>query len=113
MKGYYKLLTHPSYTRKPQIESVSLLGNTISVDYKDERKFAQAAAKVAATAEQVVALTHRQQYNDDPRDGWEHFRDGQEGGEFNNARHWGLDEWVSRAGQGRAAITTGSSATRW
>jgi hypothetical protein len=100
LTGYYKLLTNRSFTWKPQIESLNILGNTVNVDYKDERKFAQAAAKVATTAEQVVALTHRQQYNDNPRDGWAHFRDGQQGGEFNNARHWGLDEWASRAGQG-------------
>ncbi len=84
----------------PRTESLNILGNTISVDYQDERKFAEAAANLARTAEQVVALTHRQQYHDDPAAGWEHFRDGQTGGEFNEARHWGLDEWTSRSAQG-------------
>lgn len=100
VKGYYKLLTNPSFTWKPQIESLNILGNTVSVDYKDERKFAQAAAKVASTAQQVVSLTHRQQYHDNPSDGWEHFRDGTQGGEFSNERHWGMDEWTSRSTQG-------------
>ena len=100
LKGYYKLLTNPNFTWKPRIEALNIVGNTVAVDYQDERKFAESAAKVAAAAEQVVALTHRQQYHDQPADGWAHFRDGAQGGEFNEARHWGLDEWSSRSGQG-------------
>ena len=100
LKGYYKLLTNPNFTWVPRIESLNIAGNTVSVDYQDERKFAEDAAKVASTAQQVVALTHRQQYHDEPADGWAHFRDGETGGEFNDARHWGLDEWASRSGQG-------------
>ena len=109
LKGYYGLLTHPDFTWVPRTESLNILGNTISVDYQDERKFAEAAANLARTAEQVVALTHRQQYHDDPAAGWEHFRDGQTGGEFNEARHWGLDEWTSAPP--RAPTTIGRWAT--
>jgi hypothetical protein len=100
LKGYYKLLTNRNFTWKPRIESLNILGNTVSVDYQDERKFAQAAAKLASTAQQVVGLTHRQQYHDDAADGWEHFRDGQAGGEFSDARYWGMDAWISRSTQG-------------
>lgn len=100
LKGYYRLLTNSNFTWVPRIESLNIVGNTVSVDYQDERKFAEAAAKVATAAEQILALTHRQQYNDNPADGWAHFRDGKTGGEFNDSRHWGLDEWASRSGQG-------------
>ncbi len=100
LKGYYKLLTNPNYTWVPRTESLNILGNTVSVDYQDERKFAEAAANLARTAEQVVSLTHRQQYRDDPAAGWAQFRDGERGGEFNDARQWGLDEWTSRSAQG-------------
>jgi hypothetical protein len=100
LKGYYKLLTNPSFTWKPRIESLNVLGNTISVDYQDERKFAEAAANVATVAEQVVKLTHRQQYHDDPAAGWEHFSDGKENTQTGKTRRWGLDEWVSRSTQG-------------
>lgn len=100
LKGYYRLLTNPNFSWEPRVESLNILGNTVTVDYQDERKFAQAAARVASTAVEVVGLTHRQQYKDDPADGWAHFRDGETGGEFNDERHWGLDEWASRSGQG-------------
>ena len=70
------------------------------MDYKDERKFAETAANIARTAEQVVSLTFRQQYRDDPADGWESFRDGKENPNTGNTRRWGLDAWTSRANQG-------------
>jgi hypothetical protein len=100
LKGYYQLLTEPKFTWTPRIESLNILGNTVSVDYQDERKFAKAASNVARTAEQIVNLTFRQQYRDDAADGWESFRDGKPNAETGNTRHWGLDAWVSRANQG-------------
>jgi len=100
LKGYYQLLTNPNFTWTPRTESLNILGNTVAVDYKDERKFAEAAANIARTAEQVVSLTFRQQYRDDPADGWESFRDGKENPNTGNTRRWGLDAWTSRANQG-------------
>ena len=100
LKGYYQLLTNPSFTWTPRTESLNILGNTVAVDYKDERKFAESAANVARTAEQVVSLTFRQQYQDDAAVGWQSFRDGSENSATGNTRRWGLDDWVSRANQG-------------
>jgi hypothetical protein len=100
LKGYYQLLTNPSFTWTPRTESLNILGNTVAVDYKDERKFAESAANVARTAEQVVSLTFRQQYQDDAAVGWQSFRDGSENNATGNTRRWGLDDWVSRANQG-------------
>lgn len=100
LKGYYQLLTNPKFTWVPRTESLNILGNTVAVDYKDERKFAEAASNVARTAEQIVTLSFRQQYRDDPAEGWQSFRDGKFNSETNQKRAWGLDEWASRAGQG-------------
>lgn len=94
LTGYYKLLTHPYFTWIPRPETVTVLGQEVSVDYKDERKFAAAAANLARTAGQVIALVHRQNYKDDPSQGWSHLRD------TNATRAWGMDEWTSRSGQG-------------
>ena len=100
LKGYYKLLLNPNFTWIPRTESLNILGNTVAVDYQDERKIAEAAANIARTDEQVIALTWRQQYKDDPSAGWSHFRDGKQNPETGTTRNWGLDAWISRASQG-------------
>ena len=100
LKGYYKLLTHPYFTWIPSAETVTVLGVPVSVDYKDERKFSQASVNVARTAQEVMALTYRQSYQDDPAAGWSHFRDGKVNPRTQVARHQGLDETASRSAQG-------------
>ena len=100
LKGYYKLLEHPYFTWTTASEDVSMLGQSIQIDYKDERKFAAAAANVAMTAKQVVSLAHRQNYKDDPAVGWSQFRDTKVNSQNGVARHQALDEWVSRSAQG-------------
>jgi hypothetical protein len=57
LKGYYKLLEHPYFTWTTSSEDVSMLGQSIQIDYKDERKFAAAAANVAMSAQQIVRVT--------------------------------------------------------
>ena len=100
LKGYYKLLTHPYFTWRPSAETVTVLGVPVSVDYKDERKFAAAAANVGRTAQQVLGLVHRQSYKDDPDAGWSQFRDGKVNPRTAVVRHQGLDETASRSTQG-------------
>jgi hypothetical protein len=100
LKGYYKLLTHPYFTWTTSAEEVTVLGQSVQVDYKDERKFAAAAANTASTAIQTVALVSRQSYRDDPAAGWSHFRDDKVNRRSNVTRHQGLDEWVARSAQG-------------
>lgn len=99
LKNYYKLLTNPSFSWTPRAETLNILGQPVSVDFQDERKFAAAAASVAATAEQVCTLTHRQAWDDDEA-GWQHYRDGTTNTQTNISRDWGLDEWTSRSAQG-------------
>ena len=100
LKGYYKLLTHPYFTWTTSAEDVTVLGQSVQIDYKDERKFAAAAANAASTATQTVALVHRQSYVDDPAAGWSHLRDGKVNPRTGVTRHQGLDEWVARSAQG-------------
>ncbi len=100
LKGYYRLLTNTNFTWTPRAETVTVLGQAVQVDYFDERKFATSAASLASTAAQVLALTHRQSYKDNPSSGWAHFRDGKMNNSTGAARQWGLDEWTSRATQG-------------
>ncbi len=100
LTGYYKLLTHPDFTWTPTAEAVTVLGQSVLVDYKDERKFAAAAGNVARTAQQICALVQRQSYNDDPAAGWSHLQDGKVNSQTNSTRYQGLDETTSRAAQG-------------
>ncbi len=100
LKGYYRLLQSPHFTWTPRSEAVTVLGQAVQVDYFDERKFAASASALGRTAQQILALTHRQSYRDDPAAGWTHFRDGKPNPATLTTRHWGLDEWASRSAQG-------------
>ena len=94
IKGYYRLLSHTNFTWTPRAEAMLVGGVPVSVDYYDERKFAEAAAARARTGVEVVERTHRSLYDANPNGMWDGFRDGDTG------RAWGLAEWAGRAGQG-------------
>jgi len=100
LTGYYKLLTSPYFTWTPRTEAVSVLGQTVQIDYQDERKFAAGAANVARTGSRILDLTARADYRDDPSEGWSHQRDGKVNSTTGQTRNWGTDEWAARAGQG-------------
>ncbi len=101
LTGYYKLLSNSNFTWTPRAEAVTVLGQPITVDYQDERKFAAAAGNLAHTAQQAVALTWRKSYKDDPAAGWDHLRDRRAANpQTGVTRRQGLDEWVSRSTQG-------------
>ncbi len=101
LTGYYRLLNNPNFTWTPRAEAVTVLGQPVTVDFEDERKFAASASSLAATAQQVVALTYRQNYKDDPAAGWGHYRDDTAtNSQTGVTRRWGLDEEVSRSTQG-------------
>ena len=100
LTGYYSLLHSPHFAWTPRIEAVLVLGQPVSIDYQDERKFAAAAAALARTASQTLDLTYREEFTADDNAGWSHLRDG----EFNigtgTTRYWETDEWATRAGLG-------------
>ena len=93
IKMYYRLLRHPSYSWLARAEAINVAGTALQVDFLDERKFAQAAVARARTGAQLVDLTYRQRYVDDPAGQWQGYRDGQP------ERAWGVSGWGRRAGQ--------------
>ena len=101
LKGYYRLLWNQNFTWTPRAEAVTVLGVPVTVDFQDERKFAAAASNLANTAQQVVALTYRRDYKDNPASGWSQFRDKTPTNRQTNVtRRWGLKEQISRSSQG-------------
>ena len=94
IKNYYRLLRNPSFSWVPRIEAVLVGGVPVSVDFLDERKFARAAAARARTGREIVNLTYRERYMEDPKEQFQGYKDEDE------TRGWGLDEWGRRACQG-------------
>ena len=94
MTTYYGLLRHPFYTWLPRPEAVSVAGVPIQVDFLDERKFAKVAAAKARAGAEIVNLTYRSGYVEDPAGQWQGYKD------TDGDRAWGLSEWGKRAGQG-------------
>ncbi len=94
MKQHYALLRHPFFTWVPRSEFVSVGGATLKVDFLDERKFATVAAAKARAGAEIVDLTYRLDYVDDPAGQWQGYKDTQ------TERAWGVSEWARRAGTG-------------
>ncbi|HPO12381.1 MAG TPA: Calx-beta domain-containing protein [Candidatus Hydrogenedentes bacterium] len=94
MTTYYMLLRHPFYTWVPRSEAKLVGGEAVTVDYLDERKFASVAAAKAKAGAEIVNLTYRSAYVEDPEDQWQGLKD------TKPERAWGFSEWATRAGQG-------------
>ncbi|MBC8011161.1 MAG: hypothetical protein H7067_13815, partial [Burkholderiales bacterium] len=100
LKNYYGLLQSPNFSWTPRTEAVLVLGQPVQVDYFDERKFAAAAAALARAGKLAVDLTYRQAYSPADTPDWKNLSDGRTNLTTGRARHWGADDWASRAGQG-------------
>ena len=102
LKNYYSLLVNRNFEWVPRTEGLEILGETVQVDYTDERKFAAAAAATVATGKRAFELTWRQDFESGDDVGWEHL--GSEAIRRNESRetvrYWGADHWASRTGQG-------------
>jgi hypothetical protein len=94
IKVYYQLLTHPNFDWSARAEDISVGGKDLRVDYLDERKFAAAAASKARAGGEIVNLTFRKHFLENPEDQWKGFKD------TDSEFAWGLSEWGSRSGQG-------------
>jgi len=92
IKTQYDLLREPLFNWESRSELYNLLDVVIEVDFRDERKFA-AAAK-ARTGAEVVDLTYRSRYVENPEGQWQGYT------ETDAARGWGVEEWARRASQG-------------
>jgi len=93
-KTYYSLLRHPFFSWNPQAEAVLVAGVPIAVDFLDERQFALSAAAKARVGAEVVDLTYRAAYTENPNGQWQGYAD------TRPERAWGLSEWGRRAGMG-------------
>jgi hypothetical protein len=102
LKGYYSLLMNTDFDWVPRIEAVLVLGQPVSVDYQDERKFAAAAAAVARAGKQILDLTWRRDYRPGPGLGWKHLAESRVNSRrfVPTSRDWGVDHWATRTGQG-------------
>ena len=94
LKGYYDLNRHKNYNWPTRSEKLSIGGVVIDVDYLDERKFAQAAAAKAKAGAEIVNLTYRSKFVDDPDGQWQGYVD------TDTDRAWGVTDWARRAGCG-------------
>jgi hypothetical protein len=94
MRTYYDLLRHPNFAWQARSESLQIDGVVLSVDYLDERKFAQAAAAKAKAGSEIVNLTYRSRYVEDPDGQWQGYQD------TDTSRAWGVADWARRAGTG-------------
>ena len=94
IRYHYDLLRHSHFFWEPRSELYNVLDTVIDVDYMDERRFAQAASARAKAGREIVNLTYRQRYVEDPAGQWQGYTDTDED------RAWGVTGWARRAGQG-------------
>ena len=94
--GYYNLMLTSNFKWIPRIEAVLIGGVPVSVDYYDERKFAKTAASKAECGVDIVNLTYRNCYVENPDGKWQGLEDTGD----NEQKKWGVSDWASRAGEG-------------
>ncbi len=95
LTDYYGLFRNPKFSMIPalDVEAVLVGGVTVDEGLMHERKFAAAAAARAQTGLEIVNLTYRNLYQEDPANQWRGYYDS------NTNRAWGVSEWGMRAGQ--------------
>ncbi len=93
LKGWYRLIRNPSFTWPVAQGEMVVADSTVNVDYYEEAKFAEAAAKLAKVAADCVDLTARKACRDS-------------GGALagyvdeDETRAFGYGEWAARGGYG-------------
>jgi hypothetical protein len=92
-KYLYKLAVNPLFTWIPRTELDEIGGVDTSVDYQEEQKFIRLAAAKARTGAEIINLTYRDRYTENPDGQWQGYRD------TNRERAWGVADWGHRAGQ--------------
>ena len=94
LKGWYRLLRNPNFDwGVPAQGEMNVADSAVNVDYREEAKFAEAAADLAKTAADVVDLSARKA-----------MRDGGKGGsgylDTNPTNAFGYGEWACRGAYG-------------
>ena len=102
-KFFYQLLRNENFGWIPRSEAVLIGDIPVTVNYVNERKFAQAASAKARTGLEIVDLTYRAFYDENPAYQFQGYPDSvtlPKGANLSNeTRAWGLSDWASRAGQ--------------
>lgn len=93
LRKQYDMLRHPYFNWVSRSEFYNLMDVVMKVDFLDERKFAQIAAAKARAGAEVLAVTYRENYAEDPEAQWQGYTD------VNPDRAWGVQEWARRTGQ--------------
>ena len=75
MTTYYNLLRHPYFSWNPQSEAVQVAGVPINVDFLDERQFVETAVAKAKTGAEIVDLTYRKAYVENPNGQYQGYDD--------------------------------------
>ena len=91
MSFYYELLRHQYYSWPIRTEAVLVDQVPVEVNFAHERKFVRAAAAKAKCGAEIMNLTYREQYSEDPEDQWGGYPDPVED------RHWGVTDWARRS----------------
>ncbi len=94
LRNQYNLLNHPYFNWVSRSEFYNLQDIVIKVDFLDERKFAETAATKAKAGAEIVNLTYREKYVEQPEAQWQGYTDS------NKDRAWGVQDWARRAAQG-------------
>lgn len=94
LRTQYSLIREPLFNWESRSELYNLLDVVIEVDFRDERKFAATAAAKAKAGAEIVDLTYRTKYVENPEGQWQGYTD------TDPLRGWGVEEWARRAGQG-------------
>lgn len=92
-KFQYDLLRNPFFFWVSRSEFYNLQDIVFRVDFLDERKFAKAAALKARAGSEIVDLTYRSDFVDDPGGNFLGYTDP------DTSRAWGVEGWARRAGQ--------------
>jgi len=90
-KYYYQLLRHPHFHWPVRSEYVRIGEQDVRVSYAHERRFARAASARAKCGAEILDLTYREQYVEDPAAQWGGYPDPVPG------RSWGVADWGRRA----------------
>lgn len=91
LRGYYDLLKHKEFTWVSRAEKYEIDGITLDVDYLDERTFIEAAAYKSKVGSEIVDLTYKDLYTENPEGQWQGYKD------VDSTRAWGVDGWVKRS----------------
>ncbi|MCA9412756.1 MAG: TolC family protein, partial [Candidatus Omnitrophica bacterium] len=93
-KYYYDLLRDPNFNWPVRTESVLVNETPVTVSFTHERKFARVASAKAKAGLEILDLTYKEQYQEDPTRQWQGYPDPVEG------RSWGVTDWARRAHMG-------------